>query len=168
MTIMQKIMPVDEQVEFFSVELKNIEQLEQDANRQLFEWWLESGNGFAPRWTDFDILAFARFSKHITLTERIDQKRFKFKIQGERTLELLGRDRLYKAEIHPDHNHAYERDLYDHYDRICREAKPYVYTGSLPELDRGYVRLESIDLPFHSSNGDVDKILSMLVEFTKG
>lgn len=158
---------MEDPVDVVNVELTDASQLKQTVNKRLFHWWMQAGNGDVPKWCQFDILDFAPYSDHITLTERTAPQCFKFKIQGEGTLDLMGRKRLLKAELHPNHERSYERDLYAYYDLICKKGKPFVYNGSIPALDREYIQFESIDLPFKGKEGATDKVLSLVVEFNK-
>lgn len=149
--------------------LEDLSQLSQEATSEIFQWWLSNrdseGQALVPYWNKFDIIEFAPFSNRISVSERLAGGNFKFRIQGEHVLEILGRDRLRELDIRQNHEQAFERDLFSYYSSICEEAVPYVFKGALPTIDKGHVQIECVDLPFKDENGDVNKILSLLQDF---
>ncbi|MDX1738824.1 MAG: hypothetical protein R3261_11350 [Alphaproteobacteria bacterium] len=144
--------------------LFSVDQLESIGNKKLYSWWSQQANNDIPCWDDFNILAFMKYADSLTMTERVSDKCFQFKIQGEKTLDLLGRNRLHKAVITPDHPEEYERELFSYYEMVCRTGLAHCYKGSIPKIGRDLSFFESVDLPFCDSNGQVNKILSILAE----
>lgn len=131
---------------------------------ELYKWWQQIAIDGPPSWKMFDILEFVHLSNSITVSRRKSSEAFEFVLQGEHTLDILGRERLYKAEIRADHENLYERELYAYYERICQTGEANYFRGPLASLSREYKILEAIDLPFRGKEGDVDTILSLLVE----
>lgn len=155
---------IDKKVEVIEDPLQDVSQLRKKENIDLFSWWQQANGGEIPDWKEFDIIDFASLSNRLTLTQRHPEGYFQFKIQGENTLDILGRRRLQNAKIYPDHESEYERNLYRYYDQLCVSGKPYVFRGSLPTLERDYLDFESVDLPFRGKDGEVNIILSLLIE----
>ncbi|WP_420549868.1 PAS domain-containing protein [Curvivirga sp.] len=144
-------------------------QLSQAATIDIFQWWLQNRDAQSdcpvPYWKSFDVIEFATYSNRMSVSERQQDGSFKYKLQGEHVLDVLGRDRLKHMDVRGDHEQVYERDLFHYYDMICTDLTPHVFKGTLPTIDKGHVQIESVDLPFKDENGDVNKILSILQDF---
>lgn len=129
--------------------------------RSLHEWWLSAAGGALPLWRQFDILDHKFIVEHLFVIECRPEGDFFFRLLGERSIEMLGRNPR-GTTIGRNDTDVYGHALYEYYSRIVADRRPRRCTGTLAFADRSWKRFESLDCPLSRTGERVDLILGVM------
>ena len=144
--------------------LKDIDQLQTEPCRLLFDWWTRHSKDDIPSWENFDIIDFLTLTPKISLMIRQSADEFAYVIQGEDVLDIFDRQYWLRRSVKRDRGSPYDISLFNYFETICDERAPRCCRGKMDIVNRGYITMESIDLPFKDKAGNTTVLLSILSE----
>lgn len=129
--------------------------------RQIFDWWQrqaarpEAIDG-QPRFTDFDIVDFARIAPHLYIAAAVEDG-FELRIAGEEYIHLFG---LKKGWIwRHDADDPIARDSAELLSFVLRHKRPLRSIGRLELSERHWIELEALICPLAGADGQPGRIL---------
>lgn len=129
--------------------------------KHLYDWWMSANAGSIPYRRQFDILDHRALIAHIFVTECHPDGSFHFRLLGEQSISMIGRNPKGTFINHASSS-RYDRALFEYYSAIVAERRPKRCVGSLAFADQSWKKFESIDCPVIGDDGHVQAIIGVM------
>lgn len=133
--------------------------------RRLYTWWAGFGPNRLPRRQDFDILDHPALASRIFLVEVLAVSAYRFRVQGEDVLRVVGRNRT-NVIVAPQAGDGYDVRLCAYYDEIAARRQAMRCVGTARYAFRNHAWFESVDCPLTDEAGVVTHIVGVLEPLT--
>ena len=129
--------------------------------RRLYEWWAGFGPSRLPTRRDFDITDHPELASRVFLVEILGANAYRFRVQGEDVLRVVGRNRT-GVIITPEAENPYDGRLCGYYQEIASRRRAMRCVGSARQAFQNYAYFESVDCPLTDEAGAVSHIIGVL------
>lgn len=129
--------------------------------QRLYDWWTSFGPDRLPTRRAFDIVDHADLASRIFLVEVLGPDTYRFRVQGEEVLRVVGRKRT-GIVITPDASNPYDGRLCGYYHEIATRRRAMRCVGSARHAFQNYTWFESVDCPLTDEAGAVSHIIGVL------
>ncbi len=125
----------------------------------LHSWWWRF-DGAVPERRQFDILEHRAIVNHLFMIEVVNPTRFQFRICGEASSAIVGRD---NTHVFLECGQAGQfGPLACYYAEVVKARQPFRCHGSFHYLDHGLVDFESIDCPVSNETGQITHLIGCI------